>query len=66
MKKRYVGISLIALLTVVLVIVPNSPLNKLMLHRVKNAAEENWKSRIKQLKPSRYASDYYWKDHNQN
>ena len=46
MKKLSFGLILIALMTVILVFIPNSPLNKPILHQLAKVAEENWKSKI--------------------
>ena len=46
MNNLFAVLILIILITVVLVIIPNSPLCKPILHQLKKAAEENWKSKI--------------------
>jgi hypothetical protein len=46
MKKLSFGVILIALMIVLLVFIPNSPLNKSILHQLAKVAEENWQSEI--------------------
>ena len=46
MKKLSFVLILIALMMVLLVFIPNSPLNKPILHQLAKVAEENWKSKI--------------------
>ena len=46
MKKLFFVLILIALMMVLLVFIPNSPLNKPILHQLAKVAEENWKSKI--------------------
>jgi len=46
MKKLSFGLILIALMIVLLVFIPNSPLNKSILHQLAKVAEENWQSEI--------------------
>ncbi len=46
MKKLSFGLILITLMIVLLVFIPNSPLNKPILHQLAKVAEENWKSKI--------------------
>ena len=46
MKKLYLGLILIALMMVMLVLIPNSPLAKPILYQFAEAVEENWKSKI--------------------
>ena len=46
MKKLSFILILITLMTVLLVFIPNSPLNKSILHQLAKVAEENWKSKI--------------------
>lgn len=46
MKKLSLVLILITLMMVLLVFIPNSPLNKPILHQLAKVAEENWKSKI--------------------
>jgi hypothetical protein len=46
MKKLFSVLILITLMTVLLVFLPNSPLNKPILHQLEKVVEENWKSNI--------------------
>ena len=46
MNKLFTVLILIIVITVILVIIPNSPLCKPILHQLEKAAEKNWKSKI--------------------
>ena len=46
MKKLFLVLILSALMLVILVFIPKSPLNKPILHQLAKVAEKNWKSKI--------------------